>query len=74
MDTYGMPAPAADTPTALDARLPDGIALAAEELGVRKAHYDTPTFLALSVDGLAEDRRRKQQVLKQLKQQIDRRT
>jgi hypothetical protein len=25
----------------LDARLPDAIALAAEELGVRKAHYDT---------------------------------
>jgi formate/nitrite transporter len=33
----------------LDARLPDAIALAAEELGVRKAHYDAPTLLALAV-------------------------
>src|SRR3954467_6199639 len=49
MDTYRMPAPAADIPTSLDARLPDTIALAAEELGVRKAHYDTPTLLALAV-------------------------
>jgi formate/nitrite transporter len=33
----------------LDARLPDAIARAAEDLGVRKAHYDTPTLLALAV-------------------------
>ncbi len=33
----------------LDARLPETIALAAEELGVKKAHYDTPTLLALAV-------------------------
>ena len=38
------------TPAAtLDARLPDAIALAAEDLGVRKANYDTPTLLALAV-------------------------
>jgi formate transporter len=49
MDTHKMPAPAADTPMTLDARLPDAIALAAEELGVRKAHYDAPTLLALAV-------------------------
>jgi formate transporter len=49
MDTHRMPAPAADTPMTLDARLPDSIAMAAEELGVRKAHYDTPTLLALAV-------------------------
>jgi formate/nitrite transporter len=35
--------------TALDARLPDAIALAAEDLGVRKAGYDTATLLALAV-------------------------
>lgn len=33
----------------LDARLPDAIAQAAEDLGVRKAHYDTATLLALAV-------------------------
>ncbi|HYH21797.1 MAG TPA: formate/nitrite transporter family protein [Azospirillum sp.] len=38
-----------EAPYTLDARLPDAIALAAEELGVKKAHYDTPTLLALAV-------------------------
>lgn len=47
MDTHR--SPGVDAPFTLDARLPDAIALAAEELGVRKAHYDTPTLLALAV-------------------------
>ena len=38
------------TPAAtLDARLPDAIAQAAEDLGVKKAHTDTATLLALAV-------------------------
>jgi formate transporter len=49
MDTHRTSAPVTDTLMTLDARLPDAIALAAEELGVRKAHYDTPTLLALAV-------------------------
>jgi formate transporter len=52
MDTHRLPdpvTPVAVPPATLDARLPDAIALAAEELGVRKAHYDVPTLLALAV-------------------------
>jgi formate transporter len=49
MEMHRVPAPVADTSMTLDARLPDAIALAAEKLGVRKAHYDTPTLLALAV-------------------------
>ncbi|MBY6261271.1 formate/nitrite transporter family protein [Azospirillum sp. 412522] len=37
------------TPQTLDALMPDAIALAAENLGVKKAHYDTPTLFALAV-------------------------
>jgi formate/nitrite transporter len=37
------------TPPTLDALMPDAIALAAENLGVKKAHYDTPTLFALAV-------------------------
>lgn len=50
MDTHRLPemqAPPAIV--TLDARLPDAIALAAEDLGVKKAHTDTPTLLALAV-------------------------
>ena len=50
MDTHRLPgldAPMA--PTTLDALMPDAIALAAENLGVRKAHYDTATLFALAV-------------------------
>jgi len=47
MDTHRLPN--LDAPFTLDARLPDAIALAAEDLGVKKAHYDTPTLLALAV-------------------------
>src|SRR5690348_17333033 len=42
MDTHRPPEPF--PPATLDARLPDAIALAAEELGIRKAHYDAPTL------------------------------
>ncbi|HYD32038.1 MAG TPA: formate/nitrite transporter family protein [Azospirillaceae bacterium] len=42
MDTHPLP-------PSLDARLPDAIALAAEELGVKKAHTDTATLFALAV-------------------------
>jgi formate/nitrite transporter len=47
MDIHRLPGP--DAPLTLDARLPDAIAMAAEDLGVRKAHYDAPTLLALAV-------------------------
>ncbi len=43
------PAPAATPAVTLDALLPDAIALAAENLGVKKAGYDTATLLALAV-------------------------
>ncbi len=53
MDTHGPRAQGAvsrtDGAPSLDARMPDAIALAAEDLGVKKAHYDTPTLLALAV-------------------------
>lgn len=35
----------------LDALMPDAIARAAEDLGVKKAHYDTPTLFVLAVLG-----------------------
>ncbi|WP_431854226.1 formate/nitrite transporter family protein [Azospirillum sp.] len=38
-----------EPPYTLDARLPPAIAQAAEDLGVKKAHTDTPTLLALAV-------------------------
>ncbi|MBP2312767.1 formate/nitrite transporter family protein [Azospirillum soli] len=55
MDTHRTPVPEGPVspspvpPLALDARLPDAIALAAEELGVKKAHYDTATLFALAM-------------------------
>ncbi len=50
MDTHRTPVPESPLPPpVLDARLPDAIALAAEDLGVKKAHYDTATLFALAV-------------------------
>ncbi|WP_448190848.1 formate/nitrite transporter family protein [Azospirillum sp. sgz301742] len=47
MDTHRLPG--FEAPITLDARLPDAIALAAEDLGVKKAHTDTATLFALAV-------------------------
>jgi len=47
MDTHRLPD--LEPPVTLDARLPDAIALAAEDLGVKKAHTDTATLFALAV-------------------------
>jgi len=51
MDTHRLPGlePPAGAAATLDARLPDAIALAAEDLGVKKAHTDTATLLGLAV-------------------------
>ncbi|MCW2238689.1 formate/nitrite transporter family protein [Azospirillum canadense] len=52
MDTQGMPGlpstPVTPQPS-LDALLPDAIAVAAENLGVKKASYDTATLFALAI-------------------------
>jgi len=47
MDTHRLPD--VEPPFTLDARLPPAIAQAAEDLGVKKAHTDTATLLALAV-------------------------
>jgi len=51
MDTHRLPGLHASVvpPASLDARLPDAIALAAEDLGVKKAHTDTATLFALAI-------------------------
>ncbi|HYD65205.1 formate/nitrite transporter family protein [Azospirillum sp.] len=49
MDTHRPPGLDAGAAATLDARLPDAIALAAEDLGVKKAHTDTATLLGLAV-------------------------
>lgn len=41
--------PSVEVPLPLDARLPEAIALAAEDLGVKKAHTDTATLFVLAV-------------------------
>ncbi|WP_449234577.1 formate/nitrite transporter family protein [Azospirillum doebereinerae] len=48
-ETAPVPAHAATAGVTLDALVPDAIALAAENLGVKKAHYDTATLFALAV-------------------------
>ncbi|MBP2293785.1 formate/nitrite transporter family protein [Azospirillum rugosum] len=52
MDTHGLPGlpstPVTPQPS-LDALLPDAIAVAAENLGVKKASYDTATLFALAI-------------------------
>ncbi len=52
MDTHGLPGlqptPVTTAPS-LDALLPDAIAVAAENLGVKKASYDTATLFALAI-------------------------
>ncbi|KAA0677419.1 formate/nitrite transporter family protein [Roseomonas genomospecies 6] len=55
MDTHSLPeapahaSPAAPPTPSLDALMPDAIALAAENLGVKKANYDAATLFALAV-------------------------
>jgi formate transporter len=50
MDTHDVPGWNKPAPVpALDALMPDAIALAAENLGVKKAHTDTATLFALAV-------------------------
>ena len=55
MDTHSLPeatrnaSPAPPPAASLDALMPDAIALAAENLGVKKANYDAATLFALAV-------------------------
>lgn len=50
-EAVGASIPHADASAALDARMPDAIARAAEDLGVKKAHYDTSTLFVLAILG-----------------------